>query len=129
MSKHQHKASKTGTLSLTQLIRNFVGEDGAFRSYSLAEGSVDAGDEDLYEITFHEKADLITFYRGWCFDESIIPVYSPQLINILYFLKATDDQLNASTLQALIDGLACRKHRFKSTPPINEIIVRYRHAA
>jgi hypothetical protein len=129
MSKPQHKSSKTGTSTLTQLIRNFVGNDGAFCSYSLVEGSLDAEHEDLYQITFHEKAGLITFYRGWSFDESIIPVSSPRFIKILHFLKDTDDQLNASTLQALIGGLECRKHRFRNASPINEITVGHRRAA
>lgn len=56
MSKHLHNASRTCTSTLTQLIRNFVGKDGAFRSYSLAEGSVPARGLALPALSQEPKA-------------------------------------------------------------------------
>lgn len=105
MQRHQ-KSSLKETASLLRLVKAFVGEEGGFYSYSLTEGSCDAGDEDRYDLTFHEKGSLITFSRVWAFDDLIVPLRSKRFLSILEFLGRTDDQLCAKALSSLTQALA-----------------------
>ncbi|MDF9779286.1 hypothetical protein [Pseudomonas baetica] len=114
---------------LNKLVKQFMGEEGAFASYSLAEGSIDAGDEDRYELTYHEKGSLVTFQRGWALDEMIVPLWSPRFLRILQFLKETDDTLVASRLDPLLQALERAITKSVWASPIREIKLGYRQRA
>lgn len=126
-----HKRARLGTemCELTNLVKKFMGKEGGFASYSLADGSIDAEDEDRYELTFHEKSSLVTFYRGWAFDELIVPLRSPVFFGILQFLKQTDDEMDASTLDPLLQALGRASTKSIWTSPIRTICVGYRRRA
>lgn len=125
-----HKRARPGVKmsELTNLVKKFMGEKGGFASYSIAEGSIDADDEDRYELTFHESCSLVTFYRGWTFDELIVPIRSPVFFGILQFLKETDDMMDASTLDPLLRTLGRATSNFSLSSPIRKISVGFRQS-
>jgi hypothetical protein len=126
-----HKRSRLSAqmFELNKLVKQFMGEEGGFASYSLAEGSIDADDEDRYELTYHEKGSLVTFYRGWALDELIVPLRSPRFLRILQFLKETDDTLVAPRLDPLLQALERAITKSVWASPIREIKLGYRQRA
>ncbi|MBM5458800.1 hypothetical protein H8F21_14625 [Pseudomonas sp. P66] len=124
MPQHQSAASKQ-TASVLKLIKAFIGVMGSRFGYAMAEGSLDAGDEDRYGLTFHEKGSLIVFYRGWAVDEFMVPVCSTHFLAILRYLKLADDHLPADKIDPLILALE-HATRHGEGHLISQITVGYR---
>lgn len=103
MARYPSKTHKKYS-SLTLLVKKLMDEDNRICGYLVVEGVLDVGDEDHYELTLLENGH-INFVRGWAIVDLIVPMWSRRFLEILQFLKGTDNQIRAESIDPLIQAL------------------------
>ncbi|NVL49830.1 hypothetical protein F2S72_08770 [Pseudomonas syringae pv. actinidiae] len=123
MGQYRKNAARANASRVVNLAKDFVGKDGGFVGYSLADGAMDAGDEDCYELSLHAKERVLKFDPGWYQNPVLIPLLSKRCLNLLLFLRESDCATEAG--DRLIAALRKVLTRKPQAGPILAITVGY----
>lgn len=123
MGQYRKNGARANASRILKLAKDFVGKDGGFFSYSLADGSMDAGEEDRYELTLHANERVLEFFPGWYHNPVLIPLLSKRCLNLLLFLRESD--CSTATGDRLIEALREVLKRRIPAGPILAITVGY----